>query len=189
MWRLTHPRRDRGNSGNNGKQFSCSGVKLTLMGAGTPLVAYRAFFRQVQYLQTAAQNASPAEAAQLQSWHQTHIGLTAQEAAQLKDVAATHVAAMDAIEQQAAQILQAYRAQFPGKLASSASRPPPPPQLAQFQQQRDDLTLSHIQSLQASLSAGSLTKLDSWIQANFNQTTGTPSTKSHLPPQPSGGIQ
>ncbi len=156
---------------------------------GTPLVAYRAFFRQVQYLQTAAQSASPAEAAQLQSWHQTHIGLTAQEAEQLQQVAATHVAAMDALEKQASQILQAYRAQFPRKLASAASLPPPPPQLAQFQQQRDDLTLSHIQSLQASLSAGSFTNLDSWIQVNFNQTTGKPSSKSHLPPQPPGGIQ
>ncbi len=130
--------------------------------------------------------ASPAEAAQLQSWHQTHIGLTAQEAAQLKQVAATHVAAMDALEKQAGQIVQAFRAQFPAKLASPASLPPPPPQLAQFQQQRDELTLSHIQSLQASLSASSFTKLDSWIQANFNQRTGTPSSVSHLPPQPGG---
>jgi hypothetical protein len=65
---------------------------------GTLLPTYRAFSRQAQYLQTPAQTVASPAAAQLHAWHQQHIGLTAQKATELKQVAATHVAEIGGIE-------------------------------------------------------------------------------------------
>lgn len=157
-------------------------VGPALSGTGTPLPAYRAFFYQVQYLQATAQTAAPADAAVLQNWHQTHIGLTDQEAALLKQVAAAHFSAIDAIDKQAAQIIQTERAQFPGgQLPSHGALPAPSQQLTQLQQQRDSATLTYIQMLQGGMSAASFSKVDAWIKANFSQQIKKPAPPSARP--------
>jgi hypothetical protein len=125
------------------------------------LAVYRAFFHQVQHLESEAQKATLTESIELRAWHQKQIGLTAQEAAQLKQIAAIHLAAIKAVDEAASRIIEAQRSQFPGgRLASPNSLPPPPPVLAQLQKQRDDLTTAHVQGLQAALSAASFAKLD-----------------------------
>jgi len=156
---------------------------------GTPLPAWRAFFHHVQNLQIAAQTANAADAAALGSWQQTKIGLTVQEAAQVQQVAATHIAAVSAIDKQATQLIQAQATQFPGAtLPSKGALPAPLPQLGQLQQQRDAQTLSDLQSLQAGLSAGSFTKLDAWIKSNFSQQIKRPAPSNiHPPAQASQG--
>ena len=108
---------------------------------GTPLPAYRAFFRHVLFLQTKAQGASPADAAGLTGWYQNRVGLSAAEATQLQQIATAHVAAIEAVEKQAGQIIAAQRAQFPGgKIPPGQAVPPPPADLVKLQQQRDDQT-------------------------------------------------
>lgn len=156
---------------------------------GTPLAAYRAFFHQVQYLESEAQKATLTESADLRAWHQKQIGLTVQEAAQLRQIAAIHAAAINALDEAASRIIQSQRSQFPGgRLNSKESLPPPPPALAQLQKQRDALTMSHVLNLQATLSAASFAKLDPWIKANFRQDGAKP--RPALPaPGPQGAKQ
>jgi hypothetical protein len=158
-----------------------SGPSAPATPSGTPLAAYRAFFRHLEFLETFAATASPSEAADLRSFQQRIIGLTDQEAASVKQAAATHIAAIDAIEKQAAAVIQAARSQFPkGQLPSKSALPPVPPQLAQFQKQRDDATLAHIQAMQATLSSGSAKKLDDYVRVQF--ATKAPITPSGAPP-------
>jgi hypothetical protein len=160
---------------------------LTTTSTGTPLAAYRAFFHQVQYLESEAQKATLTESLELRAWHQKQIGLTVQEAAQLRQIATIHVAAINALDEAASRIIQIQRSQFPGgKLESKDSLPPPPPALAQLQKQRDDLTMSHVQNLQATLSAQSFANLDPWIKANFRQEGAKPNV---VRPAPQGANQ
>jgi hypothetical protein len=161
--------------------FAQSGPPVTE--TGTPLPAYRAFFRHVQFLRTSAQRASAPDAAELSGWYQKHIGLTAAEDAQLKQIAVKHIAAIEAIEKQVGQIIQAQRAQFPGgTLPSAKSLPQPSALLLQLQQQRDDATVANVRSLQSALSAGSFTKLDTWVRATFkNQQKGVAPAGLHAP--------
>jgi hypothetical protein len=154
---------------------------------GTPLAAYRAFFHQMQFLEDEAQKATLTESTALRAWHQKQLGLTAQDATQLRQIAATHVAALKGLEEAASRIIEAQRSQFPGgRLASPNSLPPPPPGLAQLQKQRDDLTTAHVQGLQAALSAASFAKLDPWIKANFKQQGAKPGVPR---PAPQGANQ
>jgi Holliday junction resolvasome RuvABC ATP-dependent DNA helicase subunit len=100
---------------------------LAATATGTPLVAYRLFLRHVQFLESAADAASAQEATELRQYYQKELGLSYQASAQLKEVAADAISALDAIEQQAATIIQAQRALHPGgKLSSNSSIPVPP---------------------------------------------------------------
>jgi hypothetical protein len=155
---------------------------------GTSLPAYRAFFHQVYALYRAEQSATAAEAAELRALRQKHIGLTQEEDDQVKQLAAVHVAAVDAIEAQARQVIQAHHAQFPsGRVASQHLLPAPAAELADLQAQRDTLTKSHIQALRSSLSANSFAKLDAWVKSNFNQKVSKPAPSRPAPPRQGGG--
>jgi len=145
--------------------------------SGTPLVAYRAFFHHVQFLQATA-NAVSATAgpAALRSYWQMHIGLSDKEAAQLNDIAAAHVPAIDAIEQQAATVIRNYRGSYTeGRLPTASSLPAPPAELGQLQKQRDDLTSIHIQNLRNAFSADSFARLDAYIKSNYLNHATMPS--------------
>jgi hypothetical protein len=140
-----------------------------------------------EFLEDEAQKATLTESTALRAWHQKQLGLTAQDATQLRQIAATHVAALKGLEEAASRIIEAQRSQFPGgRLASPNSLPPPPPGLAQLQKQRDDLTTAHVQGLQAALSAASFAKLDPWIKANFKQQGAKPGVPR---PAPQGANQ
>lgn len=163
-----------------------------LSATGTPLPAWRAFFHQVENLKAAARSASPGDAAELAQWQQKRIGITDQEAAQVQQIAATHIAAIAAVDKQATRLIQEQAAQFPGgRLPSKDALPAPLPALGQLQQQRDTLTLSHIHSLQASVGVTSFSKIDAWIKSNFSQQVKKPAASNVRPPASSmqGGKQ
>jgi hypothetical protein len=144
--------------------------------SGTPLAAYRAFFQHVQYLETAANTASSSEATQLRNYHQKNIGLNNEEASAMKNIAAEHVAAVGALDKQAAVIIAATRAKFPGgRLPSKSALPQVPTQLDQFQKQRDNATLAQVQALQSQLLPGSAQKLDSYVKVKFANKAQVPS--------------
>jgi hypothetical protein len=105
----------------------------------------------------------------------------------MKQIAVAHTSAIEAVEKQAGPIIQAQRAQFAdGKLTSPHALPPLSEALLKLQHQRDDLTTTHIKSLQSVLSAASFTKLDSYVRATFkNQQTGVvPVGLRRKPPTP-----
>jgi len=56
------------------------------------------FFRRRKVSPNRATTRNVARGRSIANWHQEHIGLTAQEATQLKQVAATDVAAIDGVE-------------------------------------------------------------------------------------------
>lgn len=146
----------------------CAQSHPPLTDTGTPLPAYRAFFRHIQFLEDSAHSASGAEASELSGWYQQHVGLTAAEAGQLKGIAASHVAAIEAIEKQAGQLIQAQHAQSNGgRLPSKNANPPVSGDLLKLQQQRDDLTLTHVNSVRSALSPGSFAKVDSFVKTTF----------------------
>jgi hypothetical protein len=143
---------------------------LASTATGTPLIAYRFLFRHVQHLENLANAASTSaqDATQFRNQYQITMGLSDSESAQLKQISAAALSALDAIEQQAAEVIQAERAKYPkGKLPSKNALPPPPPELAQLQQERDDVTRSNVQSLQGALSATSFTNLDNWVKSHY----------------------
>jgi hypothetical protein len=161
-------------------------ITLAVTPQGTVLAAYRAFFHQVQYLQSVAQTANTAEAAELQGWHQKNIGITASEAIELKQIAAAHLAAVAQIENRASQILASQQSLLPtGVLTSHSALPPLLPALSQLQAQRDDLTMKTVSTLQAEFSSGSFAKLDTWVKAHFSQDAKTPAGSRPIPPSPS----
>ena len=65
---------------------------------GNPLPTFRAFSGQGKLSPNRATTRNFVRGRSIANWHQEHIGLTAQEATQLKQVAATHVAAIDGVE-------------------------------------------------------------------------------------------
>ena len=138
------------------------------MTSGTPLPAYRAFFQNIQSLEAAANNTTAQEATELRTYHQRKIGLTDREATQIKTAAATNVAAIATIEQQAAAIIAEARAKFPGgTLPLKACARRRRRGSGQLQQQRDILTAAHIHGLQNQLGAGSSKKARRLCSANL----------------------
>jgi hypothetical protein len=152
---------------------------------GTPLAAYRHFFRHVQYLESVANSKSGDKAKHIRQHYQLRLGLSDQESSHLKRVSAEATTALDAMEQRAAAIINEERAKYPGgKLLSRDSLPRPPAELAQLQQERDNLTRTHIQSLNTVFSSAAFGKLDNWIKSTISATETGPKARP-VPPTPS----
>jgi hypothetical protein len=148
--------------------------------SGTPLAAYRAFFQHVQYLETAANTAGSSEAAQLRNYHQRNLGLNNQEASAIKNIAAAHAAVVGDLDKQAAAIIVATRAKFPGgRLPSKSGLPQVPAQLGDLQKQRDEATLVHVRALRSQLLPGSAQKIDSYVKVRFANKAQMPSVGPH----------
>ncbi len=154
---------------------------------GTPLVAYRLFFRHMQALETAANAANEQDIPHLRQYYQNTLGLSDQETAKLKQISAAALSAFDEIEQQARDIIRAERAKYPGgKLSSKNAPPPPPPELGLLQKQRDSLTNSYVQSLQTNLSAVSFSRLDTFVKSSPNNRVAAKPGVSPSPPSAGG---
>lgn len=147
---------------------------------------YRFFFRHLVALDVAANNldSQGKNGNELRNYYQAVLSLTAAEAALLKQNGATCLTAVQQLDQQAQAIIQKIRAPFPGGVLSSpGALPPPDPRLQQLTQQRDNVTNSQIQSMQAAFAAASFARIDSYIKTQFaSQVSGVPI----VPHPPSG---
>jgi hypothetical protein len=104
----------------------------------------------------------------LRTYYQKQVGLSAPEAAIVKQIAAANVAAVKQLDDRAQQIIRETRARHPnGRLAKGESPPSPPQELAQLEQQRDNVTNTHIENLKAALSTSVFKQLDDYLQTRF----------------------
>lgn len=154
-------------------------------------VLYRFFFRRLATLDATATNldSQGKNGNDLRNYYQTLLGLTAAETALLKQNGATCVTAVQQLDQQAQAIIQEARAALPGGALTSASAlPPPDPRLEQLTQQRDAVTNSQIQNLQATLAAATFSRIDNYVKTQLaSQVSDAPIVQhppSGAPPVP-----
>jgi hypothetical protein len=148
---------------------------------------YRAFFSHIQVLERAASelDAQGKNGQEIRSYYQTTIGLSASDAAILKQNAAQLVAAVIQKDQQAKQIIDAVRAKTPnGRLTAKDQIPKPPPELGQLNQERDDVTNAQIQALHSALGDASFGRVDNYVRAKFAKNVTPLRTPSPIPNGP-----
>ena len=136
----------------------------------TPIL-YRIFFQHIVAVDGVAANLDAQGkpgGSDFRAWYQNSIRLSDQDTAALKQNAAACTQAVAAQEVQIKAIVDQFHAANP-KLPKSGTLPPPPPQLQLLVQGRTDITNGCIQTLQSALSAGTFTKVDSYVRYRFSQ--------------------
>jgi hypothetical protein len=150
------------------------------------------FFPSPELSRDQGPGASAAEAAAIRKAEHTRTGLTDQQAAQVSKAAAASLASVASLNSQAAQIVAAQLAKFPGgKLPSASAVPAPLPQLAALQKQRDDMTTSQVAELQTLLGATAFARLDYYVRTTFKPKPAPPGTAHPNIPAPprKGAVQ
>jgi hypothetical protein len=144
-------------------------------GSVSAATLYRFFFRHLGTLEAQATtlDSQGVDGSDLRNYVQTTLVLTDQEAGLVKQYAATCLAAVQQIDQQAQAIYQ--------QIAGTLTRPGLPPRaipvgsalpatdsrLTQLTQLRDNVTTAQVTALQAALASSTFQRLDNYVKTEF----------------------